>query len=232
MFDFTQQIAVVTGASGALGGVVARRLLDCGARLILPARNPGRLRSRFASGSSELIEVLECAITDAESVAAFAGVVAERHGGAQLLVNVAGGFRGGTPVAETPLEVWDEMMAANARSTFLICRALLPGMLRRGEGAIVNIGSRAAERGGASVAAYSAAKAAVLRVTESLAAEIIGTGLRANCVLPSTIDTPANRAAMPDADRSTWVQPEAVADVILFLLSPLSRALNGAALPV
>lgn len=231
MFDLTQQIAVVTGASGALGGVVARRLLDSGARLILPDRDPDRLRNRFGN-VSDRAEVLQCVITDAESVAALARFVAQRHGGAQLLVNVAGGFRGGTPVAETPLEVWDEMMAANALSTFLMCRALLPGMLERGEGSIVNIGSRAAERGGAGVAAYSAAKAAVLRVTESLAAEISGTGLRANCVLPSTIDTPANRAAMPDADRSNWVQPEAVADAILFLLSPLSRALNGAALPL
>lgn len=221
---------MVTGASGALGGVVAQRLHGAGAQLVLPVRHPERLRLAF--DATDRVAVLPCEITDSESVAAFARTVAERHGGVELLVNIAGGFRGGTNIADTPLEVWDEMIAANARSTFLMCRALLPTMLQRGEGAIVNIASRAAERGGAGVAAYSASKAAVLRITESLAAEIAKSGLRANCVLPSTIDTPANRAAMPDADRSDWVQPEAVADAILFLLSPLSRALNGAALPV
>jgi NAD(P)-dependent dehydrogenase (short-subunit alcohol dehydrogenase family) len=234
MFDFTNQIAVVTGASGALGGVLARQLRTAGATLVLPARDPQKLEKQLAGAAPGAggIHTLRCEITEPDSVATFARTLADRFGGADILVNVAGGFRGGAAVAQTTVAVWDEMLAVNARSAFLVSRALLPGMLARGGGRIVNVASRAAEKGGAGVAAYSAAKAAVVRLTESLAAETAAAGLRVNCVLPGTIDTAANRAAMPDAERSGWVEPEALADAILFLLSPLARAVHGAALPV
>jgi NAD(P)-dependent dehydrogenase (short-subunit alcohol dehydrogenase family) len=213
--------------------VVARRLLAAGARLALPDRQPERLPATFPELRSAPNRVFSeaCEVTDAVSVEAFVRAAEGRFGPPDFLVNVAGGFRFAT-VRETSVETWDEMMRLNARAPFLLCRAALPGMLARGGGAIVTVASRAALAGDAGVAAYAASKAAALRLTESLAAEVKAHGVRVNCVLPGTLDTPANRAAMPDADRRLWVELDAVADVILFLLSPLSRAIHGAAIPV
>jgi NAD(P)-dependent dehydrogenase (short-subunit alcohol dehydrogenase family) len=229
-FDFTGQAALVTGASGALGSVVARRLLEAGARLVLPERNPGKLRGPFSESDRVLLHA--CDVTDPQSVAALVDAAEERFGRIDLLCNVAGGFRGGPPVHESDVETWDFLMNLNARSVFLVCRAVVPGMLRAGGGRIVNVASRGALAGDAGVAAYSASKAAVVRLTESLSVELKGKGIRVNAVLPGTIDTAANRAAMPKADTSRWVEPAALADAILFLLSDAARAVHGAALPV
>lgn len=232
--DFRGKRALVTGATGALGGALARRLLDAGARLALPARDPGDL----AAGFPEMAAVdgghfaAACDLTDAGSVARFVEAAVERLGGLDLVANVAGGWAGGKPVHETPVEQWDRMWALNARSAFLVCRTAVPAMLAGGGGAIVNVGSEAARTGGARGAAYAASKAAVVRLTESLAAELAGHGVRVNCVLPGTLDTEANRRAMPDADRSRWVSLDGMADAMLFLLSPAARAVHGAALPV
>lgn len=231
-FDFTDQVALVTGASGALGSVVARRLLDAGARLVLPARNPEELRGLFPEIDDGAVLAQACDVTDAASVEALVRAAEERFGRIDVLCNVAGGFRGGSPVHQTEVATWDFLMDLNARAVFLVCRAAVPVLLRSGGGRIVNVASRAALAGDAGVAAYSASKAAVLRLTESLSAELKAQGVRVNAVLPGTIDTAANREAMPGADRSLWVDPEALADVILFLLSDAARAVHGAALPV
>jgi NAD(P)-dependent dehydrogenase (short-subunit alcohol dehydrogenase family) len=156
----------------------------------------------------------------------------KRLGRIDVLVNAAGGWRGGKPAHETPLEVWDLMLDLNARTAFVASRAVIPVMLQQGSGRIVNVASRAALQGGRRSAAYSASKAAVVRLTESMDAELKGQGINVNCILPSTIDTPQNRAAMPKADTSRWVEPEALADVILFLASDAARAVHGAAIPV
>jgi NAD(P)-dependent dehydrogenase (short-subunit alcohol dehydrogenase family) len=231
---FTDCVALVTGASGALGSVVARRLLAAGARLVLPDRHPEKLRAGFPEmdGGAETILAHECDVTDPGSVAALVRAAEERFGRLDLLCNIAGGFRGGPPVHETETETWDFLMSLNARSVFLVCRAAVPALLRAGGGRIVNVASRGALAGDAGMAAYSASKAAVLRLTESLSAELKEKGIRVNAVLPGTIDTAANRAAMPDADTSRWVEAGALADVILFLLSDAARAIHGAALPV
>ena len=134
--------------------------------------------------------------------------------------------------AASDAALWDDMFNKNLHTAVTMCRAVVPHMLARESGAIVNIGSRHAEAGRSKTAAYSAAKTAVVRLTESLAAETRAHGVRANCVLPSTIDSPENRAASPDADPSKWVTPESLAQVILFLASPLARDITGAALPV
>lgn len=232
-FEFGERVALVTGASGALGQVVARRLLAAGARLALPDRRPERLPATFPELRAAPNRVFSgaCDITEPASVEEFVRAAEGRVGPLDFLVNVAGGFRYGA-VRETSIETWDEMMQLNARAPFLLCRAALPGMLARGAGAIVTVASRAALAGDAAVAAYAASKAAAVRLTESLAAEVKAQGVRVNCVLPGTLDTAANRAAMPDADRRQWVELDAVADVILFLLSPLSRAIHGAAIPI
>lgn len=232
--EFADQVAVVTGASGALGAVVARRLLDAGARVVLPDRDPARLNRDFPELASAADRALapECEITEPESVDGLVHAALERFGRIDLLVNAAGAFRGGRPLHETDVATWEQMWRINATAPFLLCRAVVPAMLAQGGGAIVNVASGSALSGTPGAAAYSAAKAAVLRLTESLSAEVKARGVRVNAVLPGTIDTAANRRAMPDADFAKWVAPEALADVILFLASPAARAVHGAALPV
>ncbi|MGB9890367.1 MAG: SDR family oxidoreductase, partial [Anaerolineae bacterium] len=167
--------------------------------------------------------------------AAARGVVEEalrRLGRIDVLVHTVGGYRGGQPVHETPLETWQALFDLNVRTALTVTRAVVPVMVAQGAGRIVYVAAKAALEGGKNTAAYSAAKSALVRLTESLAAELRGTGVTVNCVLPSTIDTPQNRAAMPKADPARWVKPEAIADVILFLASDAARAVHGAAIPV
>ena len=138
----------------------------------------------------------------------------------------------GPPVHETQEHTWDFMLDLNARSVLLTCRAVLPHMRSRGAGKIVNVAARAALEGKAKMGAYCVSKAAVITLTQSLAAENRHQGINVNCILPGTIDTPQNRADMPNADFDTWVPPAALADVILFLASDAARAVHGAAVPV
>jgi NAD(P)-dependent dehydrogenase (short-subunit alcohol dehydrogenase family) len=154
-----------------------------------------------------------------------------RFGRIDVLVNVAGGYRGGTPVHETPLTTWDFLLNLNARTVYSVSSAVIPAMLRQGSGKIVNVAARAALQGAAKMGAYSASKSAVIRLTEAMAAELKNDGINVNCVLPGTIDTPQNRATMK-GDPSRWVAPQAIADVILFLSSGAARAIHGAAIPV
>jgi NAD(P)-dependent dehydrogenase (short-subunit alcohol dehydrogenase family) len=149
-----------------------------------------------------------------------------------ILCNIAGGFRMGQPIHETSDDTWDLMLGLNARSVLNCARAVVPGMLAAGGGKIVNVGAIAALSGKANMGAYIASKSAVIRLTESMAAELREEGINVNCVLPSTIDTPQNRKDMPKADPKRWVAPEALADVVLFLASDAARAIHGASIPV
>ena len=149
-----------------------------------------------------------------------------------VLCNIAGGFRMGAPVHETSDKDWNFLFDLNVRTVLNMSRAVVPMMLKAGGGKIVNVGAFAAQKGAANMGAYIASKAAVIRLTESMAAELREKNINVNCVLPTIIDTPANRAAMPDADPRRWVAPEALADVIAFLCSDAARAIHGAALPV
>ena len=171
-------------------------------------------------------------LLNAEAVADLAGQIHERFGGVDILANIAGGFTMGPPLHETSDKDWDFMLDLNARSVFHTCRALIPAMLRRGGGRIVNISARAASEGKANMIPYCASKAAVITLTEGLAAELKDAGINVNCVLPGTLDTPQNREAMADQDFSRWVPTAALADVILFLASEGSRCVTGAAIPV
>ena len=181
-------------------------------------------RDHFLAGGVDL--------TDAASVSRFVGEARERFGRLDVLVNTVGGFRGGKPVHEDDPGNWDFLFAVNVRTTLECCRAVIPHLLRAGRGKIVNVASRGALAGDGGYSAYSAAKSAVVRLTESLADELKQGGINVNCVLPGTIDTPQNRQERPGADFSKWVEPAAIADVILFLASDAARAVNGAALPV
>ena len=234
MFDFSDRVVVMTGAAGNLGSAVARAFGSAGANLTLVDRADGRLQRLFPDmgDSSNYFFANSVDLTDADSVQSMMDETLKNFGRIDILVNTAGGYRAGTPVHETPLETWDFMLNLNARSVFLSSRAVIPHMLRQGSGKIINVAARAAERGRANMAAYIVSKSAVIRLTESMAAELRDMDINVNCVLPSTIDTPANRQAMPNADYGRWVKPEAVAEVILFLASEGARTLNGASIPV
>lgn len=234
MFDFTNRIVIVTGAAGNLGSAVARAFLSAGAKLTLVDRAADRLQRIYPdmADSPDYFFANSVDLTDADAVQTMVDETFKHFGRIDVLVNTAGGYRAGKPVHETPLETWDFMFNLNARSAFLASRAVAPHMLQQGYGKIVNVAARAALSGRANMAAYSVSKSAVVRLTESMAAELKGAGINVNCLLPSTIDTPANRQAMPNADYSRWVKPEAVADVILFLASDSARPLHGAAIPI
>ncbi len=232
MTDFEGKTAIVTGAAGALGRVVARAFHDAGARVVLADREKARVEAAHEElAGSDRVLTVGVELTHEASAARLASVARDAFDSIDVLVNVAGGFAMGK-VHELSVDDWDRMHDANARTAFLASRAVLPVMLRQGRGAIVNVGARAALGAGAGLAAYAASKAAVVRLTEAMAADYGEAGVTVNCVLPGTIDTPANREAMPKARHDRWVRPEAIADVILFLASERARAVRGAAVPV
>ena len=233
MSDFDDKVVMITGAAGNLGAAVAARFASLGARLALldhSAERLGRTRDDLDLPSTTLL--LTSDLTSADSVSAAVDRTVAEFGRIDVLANIAGGFTMGPALHETADEDWELMMQLNARSVFNACRAVVPHMLRHGGGRIVNVSARAALEGKARMGPYCASKAAVLTLTESLAAEHKLDGINVNCILPGTIDTPQNRAAMPDADFSRWVPPAALADVIIFLSSESSRAVTGAAIPV
>jgi NAD(P)-dependent dehydrogenase (short-subunit alcohol dehydrogenase family) len=232
--NFTDQVVLITGAAGALGRVAAHQFAMQGAHLALTDHNSAHL----AESCGDLQEKQGALLIGGVDVTADRPVremvdqIMARWGRIDVLINIAGGWGGGKPVHETPVEEWDRLMNLNARSVFLVSGAVLPHMIRQNHGKIVSISARPALQGGANSAAYSAAKSAVIRLTESMAAEVKNYAINVNCVLPSIIDTPANRESMPSADFSKWVTPEALADVLLFLASDAARAIHGAAIPV
>jgi NAD(P)-dependent dehydrogenase (short-subunit alcohol dehydrogenase family) len=233
MSEFDGKVVMVTGAAGNLGAAVAGTFAGLGSRLVLLDRSAERLgqaRDELDLPSSTLLVPTD--LTSADSVTAAVDRAMAQFGRLDVLANIAGGFTMGPALHETPDSDWDLMMQLNVRSVFNACRAVVPHMLRQGGGRIINVSARAALEGKARMGPYCASKAAVLTLTESLAAEHKSNGINVNCILPGTIDTPQNRAAMPDADFSRWVPPAALADVIVFLASEASRAITGAAIPV
>jgi len=234
MFDFTDSVVIVTGAGGSLGSAVARRFLEAGARLCLAELSADLLKRRYPELPQDGDHYLAAPVdaNDPDSVRGMVDQVVSRFGRLDMLVNTVGGFRSGVPVHETPIEAWDGMMNLNARTAFIVSRAVVPHMLRRGSGKIISVAARPGLQGRAQSAAYSASKAAVIRLTESLSTELGDSGINVNCVIPGTLDTPPNRQAMPEADTSRWVAPDSLAEVILFLASPAARDIHGAAVPV
>ena len=234
MFDFSNQVVMVTGAAGNLGRAVTRAFQAAEARLILIDRAPDRLPRLFPELATSPDHLLATSVdlTDEAEVNAAAEAAGQRFGRIDVLVNAAGGYRAGTPVHEMPLEIWDFLLNLNARTVLIASSAVIPIMLERGSGKIINVGARAALKGSRRAAAYSASKSAIVRLTESMSAELKASGIHVNCILPGTIDTPENREAMPRADTSKWVLPGELADVILFLASDAARAIHGASIPV
>ena len=227
-------MVIVGGAAGILGRAVAQAFHAAGATLVLLDRSPDRLSALFPelADSSQHLLIGSVDATDPESVGQAVRAALDRYGHIDVLTNTIGGYRAGTPVHETPLQTLDFLLDLNARTAFILSRAVVPVMLEQGSGKIIHTSARAALAGRAKSAAYSISKSAVVRLVESMGAELKHQGINVNCVLPGTIDTPQNREAMPRADHGRWVPPEAIADVILFLASDAARAVNGAAIPV
>jgi len=217
---------IVTGGFGVLGQAVAQAFAAQGdkvARVDFVANPTVQIPGTLDIGGVNL--------TDSDATAGALDRVVATHGGIDVLVNVAGGFTWET-LEGGSLDSWARMQAMNLTTNATITKLALPALKAADHGRIVNIGAGAAIKAGMGMGAYSASKSGVHRLTEALAEELGGTGVTVNAILPSIIDTPTNRADMPDADTSQWVKPEAIADVIVFLASPAARGVTGALIPV
>ena len=220
----------VTGAAGNLGQAVAEAFAQRGANLVLTGRLESLKRTYGGQTASRLFAPAD--LLDQRQVDAAVASAIARFGRIDVLCNLAGGFRMGTPVHATPDDDWNYLFDVNLRTMLHAVRAVVPTMLERGGGRVVNVAAAGAQKGAARMGAYAASKAGVIRLTEAMAAELRERNVNVNCVLPTIIDTPDNRTAMPDADPARWVAPADLANVIVFLASDDARAIHGAALPV
>jgi NAD(P)-dependent dehydrogenase (short-subunit alcohol dehydrogenase family) len=230
------RVAIITGGTGALGRAVAEHFLESGARVAIPyivdAEVPllqKRLGNRF--GEQHLI-VKRADVGVEAQIAGFVQEVAARWGKLDILVNLVGGFWGGKPIAETTLAEWQAMFDLNLKPAFLCCRAAVPIMKKNRYGRIVSVSSRSGLMGAGDFAAYAVAKGAIATFTASLAEEVLADNIMVNAIAPSTIDTEANRAAMPKAKHENWVKPEDIARTIAYLCSEDCRVTSGAVIPV
>ena len=229
--NFSNQTILVTGASGNLGQAVGTAFAEAGAKLALIDRHRDHLERAFGAENADRL-YLTVDLLDQEQVTAAAASARARFGRIDVLCNIAGGFRMGQVVHETSNDNWNFLFDINARTLLHAVRAIVPQMLADGGGKIVSVAAYAAQKGSAKMGPYIASKDAVIRLTETMAAELRDRNINVNCVLPTIIDTPENRAAMPDADPARWVAPRDLASVVLFLASDAARAIHGAALPV
>lgn len=220
------RVVVVSGAFGVLGAALVDTLRAAGARVAALDRAPGS-----ASGDADMLALGDVDLADPSAASAALQRAVDHFGGIDALVNVAGGFAWET-VEDGDIDTWDRLYRINVRTAVVASRAALPHLLARGNGRIVNIGAVGALKGATGMGAYAASKAGVMRFTEALAEELKDRGITVNAVLPSIIDTPQNRKDMPDADHARWVTPQALADVIVFLLGPGAQAVTGALVPV
>ena len=237
-FDFSGDVVLVTGAGGALGSAVCERFAAagatvCGADVVSPDSEDFLL-------DPEVVDFYQGDFTDESQVADVVDGVVDEHGGLDALANVAGTWRGGTPVAETEVDTFDFLFDVNLKTMFLASKHAIPHLRADGgedgdaaddQGAIVSVSARSSLEGGEGDGLYRATKAGVRILTETIAQENLGE-VRANAVMPSVIDTPMNREMMPDADHDEWVDPAEIADVIAFLCSDASSVTSGAAVPV
>ena len=231
---FSGKVALVAGGTGGLGRAVSLAFLQEHANVVVTFRKQEDFdavkNAAGASGARLAGHVAD--VTDEASVRRLVEKILAQHGRLDALVNTVGGYAGGVPLWDLETWVLDQMLALNLRSGYALLRAVVPAMLKQGRGAIVNIAAKAALDHPAGAAAYAASKAAALALLDSLASDLKGTGVRVNSVLPSIIDTEANRKAMPTVDFALWPKPEDIARVILFLCSDDARVIHGAAIPV
>jgi len=230
------RVAVVTGGTGALGRAVAEHFLANGAKLAVPwivdAEVPlfnERMGNRFASSNVHLAKI---DVGDERQVAGFIDEVVGKWGRMDILVNLVGGFWGGKSIAETTVAEWQAMFDLNLKPTFLCCRAAIPAMQKNKYGRIVSVSSRTGLLGAGDFAAYAVAKGTIKTFSASLAEEVLNDNILVNAIAPSTIDTEANRKAMPKAKHETWVKPEDIAKTLAYLCSEQNQVTSGAVIPV
>lgn len=221
------KVVLVTGADGGLGSCVTRAFLDGGATVIGTSR-----KIQQSDFSSPNFTALPAEISTGNGAKGLVDQVVARFGRLDVLVHTVGGFAGGQLVAKTDANTFQRMFDVNVNSVFHMLQAAIPALRQTGDGRVIAIGSRAAVDPGPGMGAYSASKAAMVSLIRTVALENKDAGLTANAILPGTIDTPANRAAMPKADVSKWVRPDAIASLITWLASDAGRDVNGAVIPV
>ncbi len=227
-------VAFISGGAGNLGRAVTRAFLEAGWRVSVALHHTDAKNALDELKSAHPGRVSTCLLDLSKELGATAAITQTMQWAGRLdaVAHLMGTWVGGEKVAGTSLGVWEAMMTLNLTSAFLLTRAAIPRMLEGGGGSLVYVSSRAAREQRAGNAAYAVSKAGLLVLAESIAEEYRDEGIRANAVLPGTMDTPANRRSMPDADHSRWTPPEEVARVVLFLASPESAPVNGAAVPV
>ncbi|MCU1300312.1 MAG: short-chain dehydrogenase/reductase [Candidatus Sulfotelmatobacter sp.] len=231
---FSGKSVLVAGGTGGLGRAVSIAFLEEGAKVVVTYRNQKEWEDLKEIGDSNPSSLAghRVDVTDEAEVEQFVQKIVAEYGHLDVMVNTVGAYAGGTKLWETDPKVFDQMLSLNLRSGFLLLRAVVPAMLKQKRGAIINISSRAAVDHAAGGAAYATAKAAAVAMIDSLAADLKGTGVRVNSILPSIIDTEANRKAMPNADFAQWPKAGDIARVILFLSSDEAQLIHGAAVPV
>lgn len=231
---FSRQVVLVAGGTGGLGREVSAAFLEEGAVVVVTYRRQTEFDalSRAVGDPMSRLEGHSVDVTAEAAVQQLISAIVSKYGRLDALVNAVGGYVAGRALWEMDAKVLDQMLSLNLLSGYVLCGATVPVMLRQGHGTIVNVASMAAINHAASSAAYAASKAAAVAMIDSLAADLRGTNVRANSILPSIIDTEANRHAMPDADYSKWPKPQAIARVILFLCSDDAKLIHGAAIPV
>lgn len=234
MKDDKRPVVMITGAAGNLGSAAAAVFKEQDAHLALFDHHEDRLPKLYPdlADSPEHYLAVSVDLTDSEQVKKAVRKVLDKLGQIDVLVNTVGGFTMGSQVHEMDNATWERMMNLNVQTLLNTAQAVLPQMRENKSGKMINIGARPSFEGKPKMGPYSVAKAGVLRLTESMAAENKSLGINVNCVIPGTIDTPENREAMPNADFDSWVEPQSLARVISFLASPHARDIHGAAIPV
>jgi NAD(P)-dependent dehydrogenase (short-subunit alcohol dehydrogenase family) len=230
------KVAMITGGTGALGRAVSERFLSEGAKVAIPyiidAEVPmleQRLGGRFPKNN---LQVSKVDVSNPDQLGKFVAEAEKKFGRIDALVNLVGGFWGGKAVSETTIEEWQAMFDLNLKPTFLCCKAVVPLMQKNKFGRIVSVASRSGLTGAGDFAAYAIAKGAIATFTYSLAEEVLNDGVLVNAIAPSTIDTEANRKAMPNAKHERWVKPEDIAKTVCFLCSDLNQVTSGSVVPV
>jgi len=230
----TSRVVLVAGGTGGLGRAVSLAFLEEGNRVVVTYRKQEELDTlkNLAVGKGSQLDGFRVDVSDEAEVGKLVEGIVAQHGRLDAMVNTVGGYAGGVKLWELDTKVFDQMLSLNLRSGYVLSRAAVRVMFKQGRGAIVNIAAKAAIDHGAGAAAYAASKAAAVAMMDSLAEDLKGTGIRVNSVLPSIIDTEANRRAMPQADFAKWPKPEDIARVIVFLCGDDAKVIHGAALPV
>jgi NAD(P)-dependent dehydrogenase (short-subunit alcohol dehydrogenase family) len=228
-YNFSNKVVLITGGTGALGRTLVKKFIDSGARTISSYLN--EKEAEKLKIADHKVELIKLDITKEEEILKVIPMLVERFGTIDVLVNLVGGYLGGKNITELGENDWEAMMGLNLKSAFLISKHVIPVMKSGKGGNVVHISSRTGLKSDGYDSAYAASKAGLIRFVESTSQEFKENNINVNCILPTTIDTEANRRAMPNADFDKWLLKEDLANVILFLCSPYSKVINGAAIP-